>query len=370
MAMSRRIRIVALVAGTLTLTAGLPVAARADVDPVGIGVLRMDPDEHGTFSIPAWTDAAGASLTAVKATIRDGADPVTTVDLTDTGAGLWAPAVPLKLAEDGGPMPHLGDYAVDVTATDSAANSATRVGSGTLDFTLRPEFAADAGGATLTFPDAPVGRNNAGTRAAGVLMGLQPGSGDAVPIADHDVQVVAGADAPQTVATDAQGAFVTANFPLEGDSTFVATFTGDDATVHGSAQTQRAPAAQITAVDLTATPSATRVEPGQKLTISGTVTEVQTHAVVPGVPVRVDFGSYPEGTSWSGTTNAQGQYHVAIPVIAGPYPQWSAVVIAPFVSGPSQTGLITVPNEGAFIGTRITLRSDGWVTAGGTLTTP
>src|SRR5690242_2161741 len=126
MSVKTKVPAVALAAAAALATSlALPAVAAADTDPVGIGVLRPDADDHGSFSVPVWTDDPDATLTSVTATVRDGDTNVTTVPLTGVN-GLWSPIHALKLTEDGGPMPHLGDYAVDVTATDSDGNTLTR----------------------------------------------------------------------------------------------------------------------------------------------------------------------------------------------------------------------------------------------------
>lgn len=125
-------RVLALIASVAALSGGLAVtpALAADSGPLGIGLARTADTQRGSFTVPVWTDAPGGTVTSVKATVRDG-DAVVVDALPLAGSGeQWS--VPsdavLKLTEDGGAMPHLGRYAVDVTATDDQGNTVTRTG--------------------------------------------------------------------------------------------------------------------------------------------------------------------------------------------------------------------------------------------------
>ena len=66
-------------------------AAQADPDPVGIGV-ATSPGSRADLDLTAWTDAPGATLTSVTATLHDGSDTATVPSLTTTGNGHWSTA--------------------------------------------------------------------------------------------------------------------------------------------------------------------------------------------------------------------------------------------------------------------------------------
>jgi hypothetical protein len=354
----------AIATAALAVTAAAPLAAFADSDPVGIGVLRADATDPGLFAVPVWTDDAGATLTSVTASIRSGADTITSVPLIASG-GLWSPASALKLTGDGGPMPGYGEYTVEVSATDSAGDTVTRSDVGTLDYRLRPEFANDA----LTFPDAPLGWSHQHTHVTGTLEARKPGTGAIVPLDGKSVTVTVGPDAPVTVQTAADGSFTTDDLHFDAAYYVVASVDLDDATSHGSVQIASEPSETWTQTSVDASPSATRVEPGHSLTIRGTVTVSGTTAPVAGATVRIRFQNYPDDVQWTATTDAKGKFQRSFRVISGPYPSWSADVVAPFLTGEA-SGQVVVPNEGAFVGSRVSLAANGRVRATGTLTTP
>jgi hypothetical protein len=354
-----------IAAVALALVAAGTVPAFADSNPVGIGVLRADNTDPGLFAVPVWTDATGAALSSVTATIRSGAATITTIPLTAAG-GLWSPASALELTGDGGPMPGYGQYTVDVSATDSADNTLTRTDVGTLDYRLRPGFANNA----VSFPDAPLGWTHQYTRVAGTLVARTPGTGTIVPLDGETVTVTAGPDAPVTVVTAADGSFATGQLPFDADYYAIASVALDDATAHGTAQTASEPSETFTSVYLDATASAERVEPGHSLTISGTVTYASNNTPVAGVTVWVRFDNYPNDVHWTATTDAKGKFQISIPVISGPYPYWHADVVAAYLTTNEVSRLIRVPNEGAFTGTRLSLAANGRVRGTGTLTEP
>src|SRR3954453_14599443 len=120
-------KLLAGLCGVFAIGMVAPAAATATAGPVGVGGRRRKARGRGSFAVPVWTDEPGANVTTVTATIRDGGTTVATVPLApQLTAGFWAPARPLRPTEDGGTIAALGHYAIDVSATDSHADTTTR----------------------------------------------------------------------------------------------------------------------------------------------------------------------------------------------------------------------------------------------------
>ncbi|MFD3452517.1 hypothetical protein ACFWVC_10060 [Streptomyces sp. NPDC058691] len=369
-------RALALIASVAALSGGLAVtpALADDAGPVVIGAARTVDDQRGTFTVPAWTDAAGAALTSVTATVREG-DTVVADDLALTPSGdRWAvPSdAPLKLTEDGGTVPHLGRYAIDVTATDDQGHSTTRADAGTLDFTLRPVL--QERGFTASVLDF----THRETGATGTLEGIQPGSGDMVPVEGRTVTVTMVRNAQETApllsrtgTTDAGGGFATPDFTVPGSRGFFTTFTEDGDEVHGSVREFSVPSSyQWIRATVTAKADRTRALPGQKITISGTVRDDVTGLPVPGAEVTLGLNSVPEGRVVV-TTGASGAFSGAITAVPREYGSWYASVTDGYISDPyGAGGPMVLPEDGAFTNvsskidaqTKVTVSAKLWAT--------
>lgn len=181
---------VAAVALAATTAPALADTTPAATPTVGIGRAVTDDTQRGTFAVTAWTDAPQAKVTAVSARIRQGdtvlADipsltPGPTWDPTQAATYRLPAEATLKLVEDGGTLPSLGTYAIDVTATDSLGNKLTRTDAGRLDFRLRPDL--------VSFGVGVPAWDDRNARPQGNLSAVQPGSGDIVPLPDRTVTV-------------------------------------------------------------------------------------------------------------------------------------------------------------------------------------
>ncbi|MFJ4849365.1 MULTISPECIES: hypothetical protein [unclassified Streptomyces] len=354
-------RALALIVSVAALSGGLAVTpALADgAGPVVVGVARTVDAQRGTFTVPAWTDASGADLTSVTATVREG-DTVVADDLAlAPSGGLWAvPSdAPLKLTEDGGVVPHLGRYAIDVTATDDQGHSTTRADAGTLDFTLRPVLR------TKGFTTPLLDFAHPTTAATGRIEGIQPGSGDLVPVEGRKVTVAMVYNAVETAplqtltaTTDAEGDFTTPDFTVPGSRGFLTTFTEDGDEVHGSVREFSAPASHGLWVRIAAKADRTRALPGQKITISGTVKDDATGLPVPGAEVVLGLDSVPEGRIVV-TTDSTGAFSGAVAAVPRLWTSWYAST-APngYLDGNAVSGPIALPEDGTF--TNVSARID------------
>jgi hypothetical protein len=369
----RRVRRAILAIGLMLAAVGATQvpSASADPEPIGIGVAHTSATDHSTFSVAAWTDAAGASLTSVTATIRDGSTILATPTLVAADqAGFWTLDAPLELTSDGGVMPHLGRFPIDITAHDDASNSLTRVDAGVLDFTLLPHFVQSNGSAlhftsTLTHADPT-------TQVTGQLVGVVPGSGDTVPIEGQHVNVtrVYVSDAPPpdktvTATTDANGSFVSAAFTLVTTGYFhadadVATDTADGtATAPGAA-----PTAHVQQVYVSAKSNHRRVEPGHKVTISGFVrhgTSASSQGV-PGIAVRLTSNGYDGGPQAVATTDANGHFSGTITAVYDIVPGWTADASGYLLDAEVVSGELSVPAEATYRDVSIVLNSNGNIT--------
>ncbi|MFJ3233653.1 hypothetical protein [Streptomyces sp. NPDC086787] len=362
----------------VTALTGAAPAFADNAGPIGIGTARTVSGEHGDFTVPAWTDAAGASLSSVTATIRD-EDGVVAGPLALTGQnGHWS--LPddelLKLTEDGGPMPHLGRYAIDITAADDQGHTATRTGAGALDFTLRPEFVADDGGFGALAQSVVPDFEHPDTAVTGRLVGVQPGSRDLVPLDGRTVEVVrdtdrsAAADGTRSLTTDTDGRFTTGDFTVTGATSVTARFSEDSTDAHGTADAVRGVNIQRRAVYVTASADRTRVLPGQTVTVSGVVRTgtAANSPVVTGASVVVGLDKYHGGKSLTLTAGADGRFTAELsPAASSHSVEWYAMPSGPFLYGGDATGPLAVPAEGVFRKVSSSLSANGRVTVSGRL---
>ncbi|MFJ4908867.1 hypothetical protein ACIQCR_27840 [Streptomyces sp. NPDC093249] len=363
---------------TTTLAAGLllgaaaPVTAAAAPSPIGIGPAVTEDDQRGSFRVNAWTDTPGTTVTGLSATLRRG-DTVVEVPVVpefswDKGR-FGLSYAPLKLTEDGGTLPSLGRYAIDVTAVDSRGNRHTRTDAGVLDFTLRPQ---------LGFSLSPPGWDDRSTVPSGTLTGVQPGSGDSVPLTGRavDIRRTTPVETPaQSPVTSETGAFTgEAYADVRPGDTFRVSFSENSDEVHGKLSFDRgAHTWRSRSVDVTARVDRTRVLPGQEAVVTGRMTDPQNEgAPLAGQQVRVgpNWGSSAT-TAFSKvvTTDADGRFTGRIPALPGQRAVgWSVEPVDPYqrftttVAGP-----LAHPQEAKIlVGSRV-LTNEGRVTATGTL---
>ncbi|MFB9517956.1 hypothetical protein [Streptomyces purpureus] len=173
-----------------------------------------------------------------------------------------------------------------MTATDSKGNTFTREGAGTLDFTLRPELRWSVGKPAW---------NDRNARPQGTLMGVQPGSGDKVPLAGRTVEFSRLPDRTEATSavTAADGTFTGAPYPVAAvGEEFFGTFTEDSEEAHGTDSTvSRVYEYQPRRVSITAAADKTRAQPGETVTVSGRVVDANAAgAAVGDAPVKVSLG--------------------------------------------------------------------------------
>ncbi|MFF9091779.1 carboxypeptidase-like regulatory domain-containing protein [Streptomyces sp. NPDC014802] len=312
----RRLSAVSLVTAlTLGVAAGPAFADTVPAtSPVGVGRAVTDDTQRGAFQVTAWTDAPQATVTSVSAKVRQGDTVLAEIPaLSEDPARRGHFALPqddvLKLTEDGGTLPSLGAYAIDVTATDSLGNTVTRTNAGTLDFTLRPWL----NGFTLGSPTW-LDRN---THPAGRLVGIQPGSGDVVPLGGRTVSYArSGEDTPLgSAVTDADGAFAGAPVPMERRyDWYMASFTENSAEVHGTATYYADARIEAKRAVVTATADKTRAASGETVTITGQVTDPEANGIpLADTPVSARLGG---GLAKTVRTDAEGRFRVQL--IAAP----------------------------------------------------
>lgn len=372
----------ALVAACAALSVGFTALtatpALADGSPVGIGPVMTYQGERGDFSVPVWTDASGAALSSVTATLRSGDTVVADgIALADEGSGRWS--VPdnalLKLTEDGGPIPQLGDYAIDITATDDQSNTATRTDAGTLDFNLVPAIrTADDGSYGFTVSRIPT-RDDKNIVASGRLVGIQPGSGDLVPLAGRTVRLTRAYDydSPSVdtafpVTADADGRFTSGDIDIAEQGSLSADFSEHTADVDGSTDAVEAVYPKATPVTVTATANRVRVLPGQTVTITGDVRTNTDSTGVGGALVKVGFS----GTGIKpviATADAAGHFTATLTVVEGAYiSSWSAYEDDPYLYGTTSAGgSLVVPDSSEFRKVKSAISADVKVTFSGSL---
>lgn len=375
--------VAAATVSALILTAAPAFAEGADgASSFGIGRAVTAPEEHGTFSVPVWSDDPADPVVSVSAVIRDGStpvgDPIDLVKAGTAGADAETWTLPrdgvLTLDSDGGRMPHLGRYAIDISASDSAGMTLIRPNAGTLDFTLRPRLRPQ------TFSPATVDLLHRSVTVSGTLVGVRPGTGGEVPLAGRDVAVDEepwggwGRGVPTTLhaTTDEDGHYATTVAVSDEDS-FSARFTETSDQVGGSASSFGLPNYGLTALTVTGTADRTRVLPGQTFTVSGVVRQglsaPSTAPVAAGVPVAVDL--YCPDTEWSGTrtvTDATGHYTATLTADPECDGTWSAVGHSPFVGRQTwASGRVAFPDHSTVAVASSAIAADGTVTVTGKL---
>ncbi|WP_318208576.1 hypothetical protein [Streptomyces sp. SJL17-1] len=353
-----------------------PAPAAADTptpSPLGIGPAVTESHQRGIFGVSAWTDTPGVTITKVSATLRKGD---TVVEIPSLPAYEWDKGrfglgqAPLKLTEDGGTMPTLGRYAIDITATDSRGNTRTRTDAGVLDFTLRPQ---------LEFAFSAPGWDDRTTVPSGTLTGVQPGSGDIVPITGRtiDVQRTTPPASPvQSPVTDGTGAFTgEAYTDVRPGDEFRVAYTEDSDEVHGSAGwTRTLYTWRPHTVTVKATTDRVRVLPGQQATVTGRMTDPKNGgAPLAGQQLRIGptSGSYLHPTfAKVVTTDADGRFTTRIPSLPGLHIDgWAAAPVDPYQSFGTATvgGRLAMPQEARVLLRSRALSADAKVTATGKL---
>ncbi|MEU8763632.1 hypothetical protein [Streptomyces sp. NPDC048659] len=375
----RRIAAVSLVTALTLGAAAAPALAEepAPAPTVGIGRAVTEADQRGSFRVTAWTDAPQATVTAVSAKVRKGdtvlADFPALIQSAPGTFKLPADAT-LKLTEDQGVLPELGQYAIDVTATDSLGNTVTRADAGTLDFTLRP---------LLTFAVGKPGWNDPNIRPQGKLTGVQPGSGDIVPLPGRSVSYQRSTpdEGPvQSAATTDTGEFAGDPIPATRSyELYKATFTENSAEVHGTATDQRYFSEwQARKLTVTATADKTRAASGETVTITGRVTDPENGgAPLADQPLRVTLGAphdyYRPSTPFPQTvrTDADGYYTAKLIAAAGPNAEgWTVESADLFQTFSAIQGTLVMPLDSRTTTMSYSLRADARLTVYGQLRSP
>ncbi|WP_418957765.1 hypothetical protein [Streptomyces tritici] len=348
------------VAVALALTAPA-VPAFADTATVGIGRATTFDHQRGAFQVSAWTDAPDSTVTSVSARIRKGDRVLVELPAltASEAAGYYQlPAeTPLKLTEDGGQLPELGRYSIDVTAEDSKGNKLTRLDAGTLDFTLRPQATFAVAAPAWTDPVA---------RPKGSLTGIQPGSGDAVPLAGRTVRVSARSEeSAQTVAVAADGTFAAEPYRVTTNhNLYDLAFSEDSDEVHGTLKLQH-DFYSVTARPVTVTGAVdkARVLPGEPFAIRGRVVAEDDGTPLAGTQVRVNSG----GMVRLVTTDADGRYSALFKGAPWKYAgHWYVSTTDVFLEG-SAGGQVVMPGESHIEKVQGSLAADTTVTMTGRL---
>ncbi|MFJ3900073.1 hypothetical protein [Streptomyces sp. NPDC090025] len=369
----RRLSAVSLVTAlTLGVAVGPAFAADEPANPLGIGRAVTNDAQRGTFQVTAWTDAPQAKVTAVSAKVRQGGTVLAEIDsLPEDTARRGTFALPvestLKLTEDGGTIPALGTYAIDVTATDSAGNTVTRTDAGTLDFTLKPQLRSFSLG-TPSWSDRNV-------HPKGTLVGVQPGSNDEVPLTGRTVSFDSSyyEGAPGSAATDETGAFEGQPIPAAGVyAWYTASYTENSTEVHGRTTWTASSNAQTRSLSVTARADKTRAVRGETVTVTGRVTDRDNSAPVADQPVKVRLGG---GLAKTVGTDADGRFTAAL--IAAPVSDpnngtsesWQVESADPY-QWFSTSGRIALPLDSTTTVTGYKLATDARLTVTGELRSP
>ncbi|MFB9434231.1 hypothetical protein [Streptomyces showdoensis] len=367
----RRLSAVSLVTA-LALGAGAAPALAEEPAPapatVGIGRAVTVDTQRGTFRVTAWTDAPQATVTAVSAKVRKGdtvlADlPALVQDPANKGLFALPVESTLKLTEDGGTLPELGRYAIDVTATDSLGNTVTRANAGTLDFTLRPSLTRFTAG-FATWAD----RNG---HPAGTLTGIQPGSGDQVPLSGRSVSIERWADdAPLGSAmTAADGTFAAEPIPVVTRwDAYRAEFSENSDQVHGTTATYDSVDVRTRTMAITAAADRPIAANGETVTLTGRVTDPVDGSPVADEPLEALLGG---GVPKPVRTDSDGRFSVRLVAAPGPDSTgWSVRGTSMFQDGLYASGPLALPKDTRTTLTAYRLGGDGRLSVYGQFRSP
>ncbi|MFE5296553.1 hypothetical protein [Streptomyces sp. NPDC056632] len=363
-----RLSAVSLVTALVLGAGAAPALAEEPAPTVGVGRAVTVDTQRGTFRVTAWTDAPQATVTSVSAKVRQGDTVLADLpSLVENPSSRGTFALPeesaLKLTEDGGTIPALGRYAIDVTATDSLGNTVTRANAGTLDFTLRPVLTSfDVG--VSTWADRNI-------HPQGTLVGIQPGSLDQVPLPGRSVSFELGWDetAIGTAVTDATGAFTAAPIPLTTRyAWYRAEFSENGDEVHGlGARTDDADV-RTRRMALTATADKTLAVNGETVTVTGRVTDPADGSPVADEPLEALLGG---GVPLAVRTDAEGRFTARLVAAPGPdHTGWSVGGTGVFQEGLYANGALAMPKDTRTNLVAYRLDSNGRLTAWGQFRSP
>ncbi len=245
------------------------------------------------------TLASASNPDALQFTLADGGLTLQSGVSTD---GIYQLTTPITDAE----LP-FGVYTIDIAATDSGG------GSGTDDLTsltwlMQPTITMSASQTTYTYNDPSI-------TFSGTLSLVDPDGStvDTSDLADQTLELAGGAE-NQPVTTGAGGAYsITVSQP-QNDAAYFTEIEQSSSIAYGAS-----PSAYITAqqdpAEVTANVSATQLNYGQTLTVSGTAQYNPGSGYVPlsGSTVELYGGPYYDETAPIGTatTNADGQYSIS-----------------------------------------------------------
>jgi hypothetical protein len=230
-----------------------------------------------------------------------------------TTSGTWTVPAPITMTE----LP-LGQYYVDVSATDSAGDSISGVQVSQWNFNMQPTV-------TLTATPDQISANGQTITLSGTATGVYPDSTapKSQPLAGQPVTVTTSGEIfgdgnswPLTTAADGSFSLTTATGLSSTDETdtFQATIVQSDTTAFASATVSILPIKAAVRVTATITPSHPLY--GQAPTITGTVTIKAggTWQPLPSSPVYVTD----QDNSLQATAGPSGQFSIQLPPVYGP----------------------------------------------------
>jgi hypothetical protein len=320
----------------LTGSAGLAATAASAstaADTVVITAFNSPSADRGQFSVSV---TSTTSLTNLAITLASATNPdVLSLPFSDftlaSGTdmlGTWTLTSPVTEAE----LP-LGIYTVNITASDSGGGSATV--NTRLDWLIHPTITLNASQTTFSYDHPSI-------TFSGTATGTSP-DGTVAPLAGQSMVLTDNDNADLPITTGGDGSFqITVAQPDNFAAYYV--INSETATV-GFAES---PMINVTAIQdpaqVTAKVSATQLNYGQTLTISGTATYNPGSGFVPltDSPVQIYGGPAAEENFqpfMTATTDSSGNYSVSFPdkgsgqfyVYAGGMPQggWSDQVLSP-----------------------------------------
>lgn len=304
----RRARLLQLglaVGAAAALTLAVVPAATADTDTVTITGVTVP--SQGVVAI---STTSTTSLTTLNVTLTSAANPnalsLSISDFTlsagsDT-AGTWTLTAPITDAT----LPNFGTYTIDVSAADSGGGAATD-NSGSLPWVLQPAITLNASQTTFTYDSQPI-------TFSGSVTGVNPDGSTAAAseLANLPLSLAETADSKtQSITTDSTGNYsATVSQPASG-AAYSVSFQATSTTAAATSPQVTVNAAQDPA-EVTANVSATQLNYGQQLTISGTADYNPGSGFVPLANSNVAIYAAPyDGTTPPIATvpaDAQGNY--------------------------------------------------------------
>ena len=292
-----------------------PAAASAARDTITITSAGNPASDVGPLSVNA---TATTPITSITVHLLSGRSPLLTVSgfnyPRNQKSGTWTLQTPITEGHGPGQLP-LGSYTISVTAKEAGGGSASEQDAGTLNFLSEPAIG-------LSATPTEVDYDNPQVAFSGTVMTLAPG-GTPQPLGDYPIELNNEENRlSYPITTNDDGSY-SYSLPQADPASYI----GEVQATPTTAQAMSPPvliSVNLDPVQVTAQLSATKVNYGQPVTLTGTVTYTPQDAAdpiaLPNGTVSIYNGSTSTHPVALTMTNGSGQFSVVLP--ATPTATW------------------------------------------------